>query len=140
MGPRSQEAPGTHFGLVSSGPNPVLPFLGFFENGEENHQKNKDFYPYRTPKIPGKDGKKRSKKQGNPRKGKKQGIPKKQGKEGQGRAQMTLAAGKRFRNQTTKNMFFSTGCMDETPTFGFGSAFHELEEIFFCLEPSLQAG
>ena len=36
---------------------PVLPFLAFLEKGKENHQKNKDFYPYRTPEIPGKEGK-----------------------------------------------------------------------------------
>ena len=36
---------------------PVLPFLVFFENCKENHQKSKDFCPYRTPKIPGKQGK-----------------------------------------------------------------------------------
>ena len=58
--------------------------LFFFENGQENLQKTRIFYPCRTPKIPGKEGKKRSKKQGIPRRGKKQGIPKKQGKEGEG--------------------------------------------------------
>ena len=36
---------------------PVLPFLFFLEKREENQQKNKDFYPHRTPKIPGKIGK-----------------------------------------------------------------------------------
>ena len=36
---------------------PVLPFLDFLEKGREHHPKNKDFYPYRTPKIPGKEGK-----------------------------------------------------------------------------------
>ena len=41
-----------------------------------------NFCPYRTPKIPGKEGK-NSKKQGNPRRGK-PGIPKKQGRTGLG--------------------------------------------------------
>ena len=36
---------------------PVLPFLAFVEKGKEKHQKNKDFYPYRTPNIPGKEWK-----------------------------------------------------------------------------------
>ena len=36
---------------------PVLPFLVFLEKGRENHQKTRIFYPYRTPKIPGKEGK-----------------------------------------------------------------------------------
>ena len=66
----------------------ALSFLSivFLENGQENHQKNKDFYPCRTPKIPGKEGKNAQKKQGIPRTGKKQGIPKKQGKEGESNA------------------------------------------------------
>ena len=37
--------------------NPDLPFLAFVETGKENLPKNKDFYPWRTPKIPGKEGK-----------------------------------------------------------------------------------
>ena len=36
---------------------PVLPFLAFWENGKENAKKPRISYPYRTPKIPGKEGK-----------------------------------------------------------------------------------
>ena len=58
----------------------VPPFLFFLEEGKENHQKTRIFYPYRTSKIPGKEGKNAQKKQGNPREKrekKKQGIPEK---------------------------------------------------------------
>ena len=65
---------------------PCPSFLGFLEKGKETTKKTRIFYSHRTPKIPGKEKKKRSKKQGIPRRGKKQGIPKKQGKEGQGGA------------------------------------------------------
>ena len=45
-------------GAAPTEQNPVLPFLVFFGNGKENHQKNKDFfYPCRTPEIPAKEGK-----------------------------------------------------------------------------------
>ena len=37
--------------------NPCTSFPCFLENGKENYQENKDFYPYRTPKILGKEGK-----------------------------------------------------------------------------------
>ena len=57
---------------------PVLPFLVFLEEGRENHQKNKDFYPCQTPKIPGKEGKNGQKnKEILEKKEKKQGIQKK---------------------------------------------------------------
>ena len=39
---------------------PTLSFLSLFflkKKARKTHQKNKDFYPYRTPKIPGKEGK-----------------------------------------------------------------------------------
>ena len=62
---------------------PVLPFLVFWENGKENPPKNKDFFPYRTPKIPGSEEKNAQKKRIASQR-KKQGIPKKKGKEGQG--------------------------------------------------------
>ena len=39
-------------------------------------KKTRIFYPYRTPKIPGKEGKNTPKNQGNPSREKKQGIPK----------------------------------------------------------------
>ena len=60
---------------------PCLPFLVFFEKGQENPQKNKD----RTPKIPGKEGKNAQKKQGTLRRGKNKEFKNKQGKEGQGK-------------------------------------------------------
>ena len=62
---------------------PVLPFLAFWKKARKTTKKTRIFYPYQTPRNPGKEGKKRSKKQGIPRKGKKQGIPKK-AKEWQG--------------------------------------------------------
>ena len=66
-------------------PYPVLPFLVFWKRARKTTRKTRIFYPYRSPKIPGKEEKNTHK---NPRKssqGKKQGNPKKQGKEGQGR-------------------------------------------------------
>ena len=50
----------------------------------ETTKKTRILYPYRTPKISGKEGKNAWKTQGNPRKEKKQGNPKRQGKEGEG--------------------------------------------------------
>ena len=41
--------------IKSALPCPSFPF--FLEKGKENHQKNKDSYQYRTPEIPGKEGK-----------------------------------------------------------------------------------
>ena len=83
----------------SFAPFPVLPFLVFFGKwqgkppkktrifypyrtpkipGKEGKNAQKRiFYPYRTPKIPGKEGKNAQKKQGIPCRAKKQGIPKK---------------------------------------------------------------
>ena len=63
---------------------PDLPFLAFWKTARKTTQKTRISYPWRTPKIPGKEGK-MPKKQGIPWKGKRQGIPKKQGKEDQGR-------------------------------------------------------
>ena len=64
---------------------PVLPLLVFFWKAKENQpKKTKSYYPYKTPTIPGKEGVKRFKKQGNPPRGKEQGIQQNQGKEGLG--------------------------------------------------------
>ena len=55
---KSKEIQQTNQGSgICCGQNPVLPFLVFLEKGRENHQKDKNVYPYRTPKIPGKEGK-----------------------------------------------------------------------------------
>ena len=41
-----------------SGPNPVLPFLVFFlKMARKTTKKTRIYYPYRSPKIPGKEGK-----------------------------------------------------------------------------------
>ena len=52
--------PGTPFRTLFG---PSLSFLSlfFWDKGKENHEKPRIFYPYRTPKIPGKEGEKRSK-------------------------------------------------------------------------------
>ena len=67
-----------------TGLNPVLPFLVFFwkKARKSTKKKNKDFYPYRTPKIPGKEGKNAQKKKNKEILAgeKKQGIPKKKRK------------------------------------------------------------
>ena len=65
---------------------PVLPFPCFFwKKREENHQKKQGFfYPHRTPKIPGKEGKNAQKNKEFLAREKNKEIPKKQGKEGQG--------------------------------------------------------
>ena len=52
-------------------------------------EKTRIFYPYRTPKIPGKE-RKTMKKTRNSSQGKKQGISRKQGKEGQGNTWWTF--------------------------------------------------
>ena len=62
---------------------PVLPWF-FGKMARKTTKQTRIFYPCRTPKIPGKEGKNAPKKQRIPRTGKKQGIPKKQGKEGEG--------------------------------------------------------
>ena len=64
---------------------PSLSFLSLFFGKRQGKppKKTRIFYPYRTPKIPGAEGKKRSKNKEILAGGKK-GNPKKQGKEGQG--------------------------------------------------------
>ena len=42
---------------VTSGAHPVLPFLVFWRKAGKTTKKTRMFYPYRTPKIPGKEGK-----------------------------------------------------------------------------------
>ena len=76
----SKRCPG-HFGdtLGTLFPCPAFVFF-FLKKGKENHQKSKDFYSHRTPKIPGQEGKNAQKKKKEFLAGeeKKQGIPKKQ--------------------------------------------------------------
>ena len=80
-----QKKNGTHSTLLLQH-DPVLPFLVFWENGKENHQKKKGFF---IPTEPLKSREKRGETLKKPRNSsqgeKKQGNPKKQGKEGQGR-------------------------------------------------------
>ena len=56
--------------------------LSFWRKGRENHKKTRTFYPYRTPKIPGKEAKNAQKEQGNPRNEKKTRNKKKRGRTG----------------------------------------------------------
>ena len=69
----------------------TLSFLSlvFGKNARKTTKKTRIFYPHQTPKIPGKEGEKRSKKQGIPRKGKNKEIQKKKGKEGQGNSRFS---------------------------------------------------
>ena len=77
---------------TSTGNNfPSLPFLFFGGGGGRRQRKAAKkqgiFYPYRKPKIPGKEGENARKKEDILGRGEKQGIPKTQGKEGQGFSQ-----------------------------------------------------
>ena len=56
--------------LALSLPYPSFPCF-FWKTARKTTQKSRIFYPYRTPKIPGKEAKNAKKKQGNPHKGKK---------------------------------------------------------------------
>ena len=72
---------------------PVLPFLVFFwKMARETTKKTRIFYPYRTPKIPGKEGKKTLKKTRNSLHGQKaRNSNKKKGKFGALRMQLKLS-------------------------------------------------
>ena len=125
----------------------TLSFLSLFflEKGKENHPKNKDFYPYRTLKIPGREGKNAQKSKEFLGRGKK-GIRQKQGKEGQGmnsffflrRAEFILRKGYFLR--PSRSRFRPFKVCREGPSYGsrrYGSAFFGPNEIWpFSLELS----
>ena len=71
---------------ISDADTPSLSFLSlfvFWKKPRKTTKKERILYPYRTPEIPGKEGK-NAKKRNSSQGEKKQGISKKQGKEGQG--------------------------------------------------------
>ena len=65
--------------------NPVLPFLVFWKIAQKTTKKTRIFYPYRTPKIPGKEGENARKNKEFLAAEKTRNSKKKQGKEGQGK-------------------------------------------------------